>query len=84
MLKLSHCSKQEIEKLSNYLKELKNTIYLIKPIWNYDFEFELMTESNKEFHEIIKKLRTKFAHNIKSYSTVIHYSEPKSGQSTSF
>jgi len=84
MLKLNNCSKKEIEKLSSYLKELKNTIFLVKPIWNYDFEFELMTKSNEEFHKIIKKLRSNFANNIKSYNTVIHYSEPKSGQSTNF
>ncbi len=56
-------------------------IYLVKLIGDYDFEFELMTESNEEFHQIIKDLRSKFAEEIKTYNTVIHYKEPKSGQS---
>ncbi len=84
LLKLNDNSKDKIKQISSYLKENKNVIYLIKPIGDYDYEFELMTQSNEEFHEIIKGLRTKFAQDIKSYNTVIHYEEPKSGQSFNF
>ncbi|MBI4451981.1 Lrp/AsnC family transcriptional regulator [Candidatus Woesearchaeota archaeon] len=84
LLKLSNTSKEKIDQLSTYLKNHKNFIYLVKPIGDYDYEFELMTKSNEEFHEIIKDIRSKFAEEIKSYNTVIHYKEPKSGQSYNF
>lgn len=80
LLKLNNNSKEFIKQLSTYLRNQKNTIYIIKPIGDFDFEFELMTKTNDEFHNILKELRSKFAENIKSYNTVIHYSEPKSGQ----
>jgi len=84
LLKLNDVSNKSIKRLSTYLKNHKNTIYLVKPIGDYDFEFELMTESDEEFHHIIRELRSKFAEEIKTYNTVIHYKEPKSGQSYSF
>lgn len=84
LLKLNNASKQKIQQLVAFLKNHKNVIYLVKPIGDYDFEFELMTESNEEFHQIIKDLRSKFAEEIKTYNTVIHYKEPKSGQSYNF
>jgi len=84
LLKLNETSKQKIQQLANFLKNHKNVIYLVKPIGDFDFEFELMTESNEEFHQIIKDLRSKFEKEIKTYSTVIHYKEPKSGQSYNF
>lgn len=80
LLKLNDTSNPKIRELSAYLKNNKNVIFLVKPIGEYDFEFELMTESHQEFHEIIKDFRTKFADNIKSFSSLIHYSEPKTGQ----
>lgn len=83
-LKLSDNSREKIEGLSAYLRGKKSTIYLVKPIGNYDFEFELMTASNEEFHDAIKELRTKFAATIKNYNTVILYAEPKSGQMAGF
>jgi len=80
LLKLNNTSKERINALSSYLRNQKSVIYLVKPLGNYDFEFELMTQSNEEFHQIIKDLRSEFAGDIKSYNTVIHYKEPKSGQ----
>jgi len=84
LLRLNNTSKEKIKQLSTYLKNNKNVIYLVKPIGDYDYEFELMTKSNEEFHQIIKDLRSKFAEEIKSYNTVIHHKEPKSGQSYNF
>ena len=84
LLKLNDTSKEKIKRLSTHLKNNKNVIYLVKPIGDYDYEFELMTKSNEEFHEIIKELRSKFSEDIKSYNTVIHHKEPKSGQSYTF
>ncbi len=83
-LKLNNVSKEKINELLSYLRGLKSIIYLIKPIGNYDFEFEMMTKSNEEFHNTIKELRTKFAKNIKNHSSVIIYAEPKSGQMKEF
>jgi DNA-binding Lrp family transcriptional regulator len=80
MFKLNDTSKKTIKKISDYFRILINTIYIIRPIGDYDLEVELMTKSNQEFHDLIKNLRTRFAKEIKSYDTAIHYSEPKSGQ----
>jgi Lrp/AsnC family leucine-responsive transcriptional regulator len=82
LLKLNDISKEK--KLSAYLKNHKNVIYLVKTIGDYDFEFELMTESNEQFHNIIRELRSVFAEDIKEYTTVIHHAEPKSGQFYNF
>lgn len=83
-LKLNDVSKEVINNLSEYLRKQKSTIYLVKPIGDFDFEFEVMTESNEEFHHIIKDLRSNFPKEIKNYKSVIHYKEPKSGQSFRF
>ncbi len=80
LLKLNNVSTQKINRIINYLQSLSNSIYIIRPMGDYDLEFELMTRSNEEFHDLIKELRSRFADDIKSYDTVIHYSEPKSGQ----
>ena len=79
-LKLNDVRKEKVLEWSKYLKHLKCTIYLVKPIGNFDFEVELMTESDQEFHDFMKNLRSRFASEIKSYNSVIHYEEPKSGQ----
>lgn len=84
LLRLNDTSRLTIRRLSNYLKDQRDVIYLVKPIGDYDFEFELMTKSNEEFHQIIRDLRSQFAEEIKSYNTAIHYQEPKSGQSYNF
>ena len=83
-LDLNDNSKEKIGKLSAYLRNQKSVIYLVKPIGSYDFEFELMTSSNEEFHKMVKDLRTEFAENIKSHDSIIIFSEPKSGQMVNF
>jgi Lrp/AsnC family leucine-responsive transcriptional regulator len=83
-LKLNDNSSEKVEELSEYLRSKKSTIYLVKPVGSYDFEFELMTKSNEEFHDIMKEIRARFAANIKSYDTVIIFAEPKSGQMAKF
>ena len=84
LLKINNPSKEKIAQMITYLKTNKNVIYLVKPVGSFDFEFEIMTISNQEFHDIVKDLRSKFAKDIKSYNTVIHYFEPKSGQLVKF
>jgi Lrp/AsnC family leucine-responsive transcriptional regulator len=79
-LQLKDASVHERAKLDTYLKEQKSTIYIVRSIGSYDYEFEVMTASNNEFHEIMKSFRSAFAYNIKNYSAVIIYAEPKSGQ----
>lgn len=84
MLKLNNISAESIRKLSAYLRMHKSVIYIVKPIGEDDIEFELMTSTNEEFHDIMREIRSRFADIIKNYRTVIHYHEPKSGQSMSF
>lgn len=77
LLKLNNTSRRELEKLSEYLKQKRSVIYLLKTIGTYDFEFELMTRSPEEFYTLIKELRISFAHNIKDHSMVVMSDEPK-------
>lgn len=77
LLKLNNTSRRELEKLSDYLKQKRSVIYLLKTIGTYDFEFELMTRSPEEFYNLIKELRINFAHNIKDHSMVVMSEEPK-------
>jgi Lrp/AsnC family transcriptional regulator, leucine-responsive regulatory protein len=83
-LQLKNASQHERLKLDAYLKDQKSTIYLVRSASSYDYEFEVMTASNNEFHEIMKSFRSAFAYNIKDYSAVIIYDEPKSGQLFTF
>ncbi|MBU0636199.1 Lrp/AsnC family transcriptional regulator [Candidatus Micrarchaeota archaeon] len=84
LLKLNDVSQEIISKLSTYLKRQSNVIFLVKPIGNHDFEFELLAPSNEVFHNTIKELRSAFSKEIKSYNTIVHYYEPKAGQLFSF
>ena len=57
MFKLNDTSKKTIKKISDYFRTLVNTIFIVRPIGDYDLEVELMTKSNEEFHDLIKELR---------------------------
>lgn len=79
LLKLHNHTPQVREALSGHLRRHRNVIFLVKTIGSYDFEFELMTESNEEFHHIIRDFRSAFAPDIKLHHTVIVYDELKYG-----
>jgi DNA-binding Lrp family transcriptional regulator len=81
---LDEYSKQSLESIEEYLRAQPSVIYLVKVIGEYDFEFEIMTGEDEEYDRLLKNLRNKFVGEIKTFSTLIHYYEPKSGQINEF
>jgi Lrp/AsnC family transcriptional regulator, leucine-responsive regulatory protein len=80
LLKLTTPAKERIDRIANYLRKQKSVIFLVKTIGAYDFEFELLTESNEEFYHFMKAFRSRFATDIKLHSNVIVHDELKYGQ----
>jgi Lrp/AsnC family leucine-responsive transcriptional regulator len=80
LLKLHTPAKERIDKISIYLRRQKNVIFLVKTIGAYDFEFELLTESNEDFYHFMKAFRSQFAADLKFHSNVIVHDELKYGQ----
>ena len=69
-------SKTSVAELVAYLKRLTNTTYISKPFGFADLEFELMVESNNEFHGTMRELRMRFPDLINNYSSIIISNEP--------
>jgi Lrp/AsnC family leucine-responsive transcriptional regulator len=80
LLKLTTPSKERIDRICAYLRRQESVIFLVKTIGAYDFEFELLTESNEEFYHFMKAFRSEFAADIKFHSNVIVHDELKYGQ----
>jgi Lrp/AsnC family leucine-responsive transcriptional regulator len=80
LLKLHTPAKERIDRIAAYLRRRDNVIFLVKTIGAYDFEFELLTESNEEFYHFIRAFRSHFAADIKFHSNVIVHDELKYGQ----
>jgi Lrp/AsnC family transcriptional regulator, leucine-responsive regulatory protein len=80
LLKLTTPAREPIGRIAAYLRRQKNVIFLVKTIGAYDFEFELLTESNEEFYHFMKVFRSRFAADIKLHSHVIVHDELKYGQ----
>ncbi|MBZ5497183.1 MAG: Lrp/AsnC family transcriptional regulator [Acidobacteriia bacterium] len=80
LLKLNTPAKERIGRIAAYLRRQESVIFLVKTIGAYDFEFELLTESNEEFYHFMKAFRSHFAAEIKFHSNVIVHDELKYGQ----
>ncbi len=80
LLKLNIPAKEKIDRITAYLRRQESVIFLVKTIGAYDFEFELLTESNEEFYHFMKAFRSRFAADIKFHSNVIVHDELKYGQ----
>jgi len=80
MLNLNNNSKENVKKVISFLTANTHTIYVTIAIGQYDLEFEMMEESHKDFHDLLKEIKNKFPKLIKEYFTVIFYDEPKVGQ----
>ncbi len=80
LLKLNTPAKEKIDRISGYLRRQESVIFLVKTIGAYDFEFELLTESNEEFYHFMRDFRSRFAADIKFHSNVIVHDELKYGQ----
>ncbi len=80
LLKLNTPSEATIDRIASYLRRQASVIFLVKTIGAYDYEFELLTESNEEFYHFMKNFRSRFAADIKVHSNVIVHDELKYGQ----
>jgi len=80
LLKLNTPARERMDRLAAYLRTRDSVIFLVKTIGAYDFEFELLTESNEEFYDFMKAFRSRFAADIKFHNSVIVYDELKYGQ----
>jgi Lrp/AsnC family leucine-responsive transcriptional regulator len=80
LLKLNTPAKERIDRIAAYLRRQDSVIFLVKTIGAYDFEFELLTESNEEFYHFMKAFRSHFAADVKFHSNVIVHDELKYGQ----
>jgi DNA-binding Lrp family transcriptional regulator len=80
LLKLHTPARERIDRIAGYLRRQQSVIFLVKTIGAYDFEFELLTESNEEFYHFMKSFRSQFASDIKFHSSVIVHDELKYGQ----
>ncbi|MFA6073755.1 MAG: Lrp/AsnC family transcriptional regulator [Candidatus Woesearchaeota archaeon] len=76
---LNDTSEKTIKRISGYLREQPSTIFTVFCIGGADLEFELMTKSNEEYYNIMKKFRNAFSELISDYGEFIIYDEPKSG-----
>jgi DNA-binding Lrp family transcriptional regulator len=80
LLKLNTPARDRIDRIAAYLRKQDSVIFLVKTIGAYDFEFELLTESNEDFYHFMKAFRSRFAADIKLHSNVIVHDELKYGQ----
>lgn len=76
---LNDTTEQATRTLTSYLKEQPQTIFTVSLIGGCDYEFELMTKTNEEHYEFMKKLRTTFPELIARYGAFTIYEEPKTG-----
>lgn len=76
---LNDTSEDSIQKLVRYLKEQPSTLFIVFLLGGCDLEFELMTKTNEEYYEIMKRLRYAFPELIANYENFIVFDEPKSG-----
>jgi DNA-binding Lrp family transcriptional regulator len=74
-LNLANIPEPEFTELINYLKSLRNTIYITKPLGMADLEFELLAQDAEECHRTIKELRYRFPELIRSVSTIVFRNE---------
>lgn len=76
-LMLKNTTKEKIANFHYYLKTNRNVIYITRAIGKSDFEFEAMTKTNEEFHDLMTEIRFKFADLIKDFQTIIIYNQPE-------
>lgn len=79
--KLSNPTTTTIRKIFSYLQYIKNVIYLVRTIGEYDIEMDVMCKTGNEYRNILDKFKNQFSSEVQFYSTSIDYVEPKSGVS---
>jgi len=74
---LKNTTKEKISGLQTYIRTNPYAIYITRAIGKADFEFEAMTKTTQEFHDLMKDMRFRFADLIKDFQTSIIYNEPQ-------
>jgi len=75
-LYLQNLTKEKEKEILNYLKFLKESIWITKCVGKSDLEFEVLVKTRGEFFDIMGELREKFKDIIKSYDQFIIHEEP--------
>lgn len=70
-------SKEQENKLFNYIHHHPNIHFYYKPVGHWDLEIGVFVENPAQLRKIILDLRNKFPDIIKIYDTVLFYEEPK-------
>src|SRR3989338_9884645 len=70
-------SKEQEQKLLNYLIHHQNIHFYYKPVGHWDLEIGVFVPNPGELRKIILDLRNKFSDIIKIYDTILFYEEPK-------
>ncbi|MCU0276848.1 MAG: Lrp/AsnC family transcriptional regulator [Acidobacteria bacterium] len=79
-LRLENPAGAPLDRLSSWLRQQPEVIFLVKTIGSYDLEVELMTRPGAEFLAFMRRLRTTFAVDIAAFRSVIVLRELKYGQ----
>lgn len=74
---LENPSKEQKNKLFNYIIHHPNIHFYYKPVGYWDLEIGVFVENSGQLRKIILDLRNKFPDIIKIYDTVLFYEEPK-------
>ena len=67
---LQNYEKNNISKLTSFLKANPNTIHLIKSLGSWELEVEIETENSSNIHDYISEIRNKFPETIKQIDLV--------------
>lgn len=70
LFSLYNIKTEEENKLINYLKNHKQTTYVAKNSGKYDFTIGVCAKDYKQFDDIIREIRQKFANAIKDIETL--------------
>lgn len=58
----------KLDEIIGYYKTSKNCVFIMKYHGSYDFHLELISDSQKDFHDIIKNFRERFGNYVSDYS----------------
>ncbi len=77
LISLKNINEQKRKELINYCKAVPNTINIVLTIGLWDIEIEFEVKNFEEYYKIMSDAQEKFNNIIKSYDSVLFYSEPK-------
>lgn len=60
----------KIEQIVSYYENSRNCVFIMKYHGNYDLHLEVITDSQKEFKELIRELREKFGNIISDHQNI--------------